>query len=75
MPIWKGTTLQTSGSISLNQIHVEAGGTSGTQCTLNDQRIRNLVGVKKNSGTQQDFADCYGAVSYTHLTLPTKRIV
>ena len=67
MPIWKGTTLPTSGSsISLNQIHVEAGGTSGTQCTLNDQRIRNLVGVKKNSGTQQDFADCYGAFADGH---------
>ena len=66
MPAWKGTTLQTSGSISLNQIHVEAGGTSGTQCTLNDQRIRNLIGVKKNSGTQQDFADCYGAYADGH---------
>ena len=44
MPIWKGTTLPTSGSsISLNQIHVEAGGTSGTQCTLNDQRISCLL--------------------------------
>tara|TARA_B100001093_G_C26749325_1_gene980373 strand:+ start:204 stop:863 length:660 start_codon:yes stop_codon:yes gene_type:complete len=66
MPAWKNTTLQSSGSISLNQIHVEAGGTSGTQCTLNDQRIRNLVGVKKNSGTQQDFADCYGAYADGH---------
>lgn len=66
MPIWKGTTLPASGSISLNQIHVEAGGTSGTQCTLNDQRIRNLTGVKKNSGTQQDFADCHGAFQDGH---------
>ena len=66
MPAWKNTTLQSSGSISLNEIHVEAGGTSGTQCTLNDQRIRNLTGVKKNSGTQQDFADCYGAYADGH---------
>lgn len=66
MPAWKNTTLQSSGSISLNEIHVEAGGTSGTQCTLNDQRIRNLIGVKKNSGTQQDFADCYGAYADGH---------
>lgn len=29
-------------SLSLNQIHVEAGGTSGTQCSLNDSDIRAL---------------------------------
>ena len=31
--------LPSSGSISLNQIHVEAGGSSGTQCSLNDSDI------------------------------------
>ena len=29
------------------------------------------LGVERTSGT----LDCVGAVSYTHLTLPTKRIV
>ena len=66
MPIWKGTTLQTSGSISLNQIHVEAGGTSGSQCSFDDQRIRNLTGFKKNSGVQKSFSECYGAFADGH---------
>ena len=35
--------LQTSGAISLDQIHVEAGGTTGTTCSLNDSDIRNLT--------------------------------
>ena len=34
--------LQTSGAISLNDIHVEAGGTSGTTCKINDSDIRSL---------------------------------
>ena len=34
--------LQTSGAISLDQIHVEANGTTGTQASLNDSDIRNL---------------------------------
>ena len=28
--------LASSGSLTLNEIHVEAGGTSGTACTIND---------------------------------------
>ena len=35
--------LQTSGAISLNDIHVEAGGTTGTQASLNDTDIRGLT--------------------------------
>ena len=35
--------LPTSGSLSLNQIHVEAGGTSNTTCSLNDADIRQLI--------------------------------
>lgn len=42
--------LQTSGAISLNDIHVEAGGTSGTQASINDADIRALIG--KSSGAQ-----------------------
>ena len=37
--------LQTSGAISLNDIHVEVGGTSGTNCSLNDADFRSLIGV------------------------------
>ncbi len=35
-------TTPTSGAISLNQIHVEAGGTSGTSVSLNDADVRRL---------------------------------
>ena len=35
--------LQTSGAISLNDIHVEAGGSSGTQASMNDSDIRGLI--------------------------------
>ena len=51
--------LQSSGAISLNDIHVEAGGTSGTQCSLNDSDIRGLIG--KASGATSTFSGFYGA--------------
>ena len=51
--------LQTSGAISLNQIHVEAGGTSGTTASINDSDIRNLIG--KASGATMSFNEWYGA--------------
>lgn len=62
--------LQTSGAISLNQIHVEAGGTSGTQASLNDTDIRGLTAasgrtINSTSGTEIDFADFYGASAGT----------
>ena len=36
--------LPSSGAISLNQIHIEAGGSSGTICALNDADIRDMIG-------------------------------
>ena len=51
--------LQTSGAISLNQIHVEAGGSSGTQARINDSDIRALIG--KASGATSSFSNFYGA--------------
>ena len=51
--------LQTSGAISLNDIHVEAGGTSGTQATINDTDIRALI--NKASGATMSFSEWYGA--------------
>lgn len=58
--------LQTSGAISLNDIHIEAGGTTGTQASLNDTDIRGLTAasgrtINSTSGTEIDFADFYGA--------------
>ena len=58
--------LQTSGAISLNDIHVEAGGTTGTQASLNDTDIRGLTPasgktINSTQGTEIDFADFYGA--------------
>jgi len=53
--------LQTSGQISLNDIHVEAGGSSGTQASLNDSDIRGLI--DKGSGAQMAFNEWYGATA------------
>ena len=48
-----------SGAISLNDFHVEAGGTSGTQASINDADIRGLIG--KSAGAQMSFSEWYGA--------------
>ena len=34
--------LQTSGAISIDDIHEEAGGTALTECSINDSDIRDL---------------------------------
>ena len=58
-------TVPTTGAISLNQIHQEAGGSSGTQVTINDSDVRGkswfarVRGSTPNSGSTQDFADFY----------------
>ena len=52
-------TLQSSGAISLNEIHIEAGGSSGSQASINDSDIRALIG--KSSGAQMSFNEWYGA--------------
>jgi hypothetical protein len=53
--------LQTSGAISLDNIHVEAGGSSSTSATINDTDIRGLIG--KSSGASNSFNEYYGASS------------
>jgi hypothetical protein len=53
--------LPSSGQISLNQMHVEAGGTTGTQASMNDSDIRGLVSAAANS--QMTFSSFYGASS------------
>lgn len=64
--------LQESGAISLNDIHVEAGGTSGTQASINDADIRALIG--KASGATMSFDEWYGVSSYTSPSIPTGSI-
>ena len=61
--------LQTSGAISLNDIHIEAGGSSGTSATINDSDIRGLIG--KASGAQMSFSEWYGAEAEVVLTSAT----
>ena len=51
--------LQNSGAISLNEIHIEAGGGSGTQVSINESDVRGLIG--KSSGSQMAFSEWYGA--------------
>jgi hypothetical protein len=58
--------LQTSGPISLNDLHVEAGGSSGTTCTLNDADIRDIIG--KASGATNSLFEYYGQSSEELLT-------
>lgn len=58
--------LPTSGALTLDAIHVEAGGTTGTTCSLNDSDIRGLTAasgrtINSTLGTNIDFADFYGA--------------
>ena len=55
--------LQSSGAISLNDIHIEAGGSSGSNCTINDADIRALI--SKGSGANMSFSEWYGASGTT----------
>jgi len=59
--------LPTSGPLSLNQIHIEAGGTSGTTASINDADIRVLIG--KASGATMSFSEWYGASSSTTINI------
>ena len=62
--------LPSSGNpISLNQIHVEAGGISGTPCSLNEADIRALIG--KGDEDAMLFSEWYGAVNEFVLTIST----
>ena len=54
--------LQTSGAISLNDIHIEAGGTTGTQVSVNDEDVRDLI--DKSSSGQMAFNEWYGATKF-----------
>lgn len=66
--------LQSSGTITFNQIHLEAGGSSGTTVSLNDSDIRSLGGVASGAITFQDF---YGAsaapIDFNNFTYQAER--
>ena len=58
--------LQTSGAISIDDIHEEAGGTALTECSINDSDIRDLNEASGKSINNADastisFDDFYGA--------------
>ena len=62
--------LQTSGAISLGDIHVEASGSGyafASTSSLNDSDIRGLIG--KASGAQMSFSEWYGASAGTDYTV------
>ena len=66
--------LQTSGMISLNDIHIEAGGTTGTSVSINDSDLRGLTAgsgytIPTGSGTAIEFGDFYGASAGWSMTL------
>jgi len=61
--------LPSSGQITINQIHVEAGGSSGSEATINDGDIRSLIG--KDSAVQNAFNEYYGSAS----TSPTANYI
>ena len=52
--------LQSSGQISLNDIHVEAGGTTSTEATVNDTDIRSLISASSQQ-SNLSFNQFYGA--------------
>ncbi len=53
--------LQASGQISLDDLHVEAGGTTGTECSMNDADIRDII--SKGTGAQNGLSEYYGQSS------------
>lgn len=59
--------LQGSGAISLDDMHVEAGGTTGTQCSLNDSDIRAMI--SKADGAQASFSEYYNAASEVDIAI------
>lgn len=59
--------LQSSGSISLNEIHIEAGGTTGTVASLNNSDIRGLI--DKGAGLEMSMSEWYGASNTFSFTI------
>ena len=51
--------IQSSGAISLDDMHVELGETSGTTVSINDSDVRGLI--DKADGASMSFNEWYGA--------------
>lgn len=64
--------LQTSGQISLDDIHVEAGGTTLTEVSLNDSDVRDLI--NKAAGSQNAISEYYGASAETVISTSITQI-
>jgi len=58
-----------SGQVSLNDLHIEVGGSSGTECSFNDVDIRGLI--DRGSGAQMAMNEWYGAANAYSFTAPT----
>ena len=59
--------LPSSGQITLNQIHVEAGGSSGSQVALSDADVKALIGADNDNTA---FSDYHGASAAVDLPIP-----
>lgn len=71
-------TLPETGPISLNDVHLEVGGATGTQVSLNDTDVRGLTpasgkSINQTTNTQISMNDLYGAVNFTEYTLANSR--
>jgi hypothetical protein len=58
-----------SGTISLNEMHVEAGGSSGTTCSINDADIRLIA--DKSSGATASWNDYYARAADYAISMTT----
>ena len=67
--VWNKLTTTTTSELQLPIQPEESSGESEFQCYM----VQGNDSLEVNSETQLD--DCASSVSYTHLTLPTKRIV
>lgn len=54
-------TLQTTGQITLDDIHVEAGGTTGTEASINDSDIRGIAASIPADNSPMPLSFWYGA--------------
>ena len=58
--------LQTSGPISINNLHVEAGGSSNTTVSISDSDVRGLI--NKGAGATASISEWYGASAMQTIT-------
>ena len=59
-------TIQTSGAISINDLHVEAGGTTNTTVSISDADVRGLI--SKGVGATASISEWYGASAMQSIT-------